>query len=243
MTAALELRGLSSGYRGRAVIWDVDLTVAEGEVTALLGANGAGKTTTLLTASGLLAPIAGEVTLFGERVAAGRRAYRAARLGLAHVPQDRALFPRLTVDQHLRLPHGYDREAHERALRLFPALTALSSRRAGLLSGGEQQMVAVARALVSNPRVLIIDEMSLGLAPLVVAELLAAVRKLADTDGMAVLLVEQHVELALRTADRAHVMSNGRVTLSGPAAEVQAHMEQIESSYLGSAAPGVPDAN
>jgi branched-chain amino acid transport system ATP-binding protein len=243
MSAALELRGICAGYRGRAVIWDVGLTVGAGEVVALLGANGAGKTTALLTASGLLTPIAGEVTFLGERVATGTRAFRTARLGLAHVPQDRALFPRLTVSQHLQLPRGYVRDAHDRALSLFPALKALGSRRAGLLSGGEQQMVAVARALVSRPKVLIVDEMSLGLAPLVVAELLSAVRKLADDEGMAVLLVEQHVDLALQTADRAYVMSNGRIRLSGPAAEVQAHMEQIESSYLGRAGKGTPDSN
>jgi branched-chain amino acid transport system ATP-binding protein len=238
VTPALELRGVSSGYRGRAVTWDVDLAVSEGEVTALLGANGAGKTTTLLTASGLLTPLAGEVMFYGQPVAAGRGAFRTARKGLAHVPQDRALFPRLTVNQHLRLPRGYDRDAHERALALFPALTRIGSRRAGLLSGGEQQMLAIARALVSRPKVLIVDELSAGLAPLVVAELLSTVRNLADTGEMAVLLVEQHVEFALRTADRAYVMSNGRVTLSGPAAQVSERMEQIESSYLGSARPG-----
>jgi branched-chain amino acid transport system ATP-binding protein len=233
MSTALELSGVSAGYRGTAVVRDVDLKLEGGEVVALLGANGAGKTTTLLAASGLLTPTAGEVRFLGEPVRTGAQAFRVARRGLAHVPQDRGLFPRLTVEQHLRLPSGRDRAEHARVLELFPALVPLRSRRVGLLSGGEQQMVAVARALVSKPKVLIIDEMSLGLAPLVVRDLLATVRRLADEEGLGVLLVEQHVELVLRTADSAYVMSHGRITLHGTADELRQRTDQIESSYLG----------
>ncbi len=236
----LELRGLRAGYDGVAVVRDLDLAVAPGEVVVLLGANGAGKSTTLLTASGLLRPLAGEVRFDGEPVTAGRRrgvgaAAALARRGLVHVPEDRGLFADLTVAEHLRLARRRattDGDVDE-ALDRLPELRGLLGRRAGLLSGGEQQMLALARALVSRPRVLLVDELSLGLAPLVVARLLPVLRAFADDHGVGMLVVEQHVALALAVADRALVLQRGRVVLSGPAAEVAGRLDAVTAGYLG----------
>jgi branched-chain amino acid transport system ATP-binding protein len=240
MTAALELRGLDAGYDGVAVVHALDLSVEPGEVVALLGANGAGKTTTLLTVSGLLPSLGGEVLLDGEPAGSrgrvrGARVAALARTGLQHVPEDRGLFFDLTVAQHLRLgrprrgPSLDDAEIHRR----FPALARLQHRRAGLLSGGEQQMLALARALVALPKVLLIDEMSLGLAPIVVEELLPALREVARDTKCGVLLVEQHVGLALAVADRGYLLTRGRVAASGPAAELATDRTTLEAGYLG----------
>lgn len=227
------LKGLSAGYHGRAVVRDINLTVGAGEVVALLGSNGAGKTTTLLSISGLLPVMAGSIDVLGAPRGHRRKAHLLCRRGFAHVPQDRALFPKLTVLQHLRLAHGYGEGARRRIMEMFPALEPLQGRSAGLLSGGEQQMLAMGRALISRPKVLVVDEMSTGLAPLVVETLLATVRTLADEDGVAVLLVEQHVESALAVADRAMVMTHGQITLQGSTAEILADRDRLESSYLG----------
>jgi branched-chain amino acid transport system ATP-binding protein len=162
-----------------------------------------------------------------------RRAHRLVRRGIGHVPEDRGLFRQLTVSQHLRLARPRDPAAEQRMLELFPALQPLVDRRVGLLSGGEQQMVAVARALIRRPRVLLLDEMSLGLAPLVVDELLRVVRNLADEEGVGILLVEQHVQLALETADRGYVLRQGKIVLSGTAAELRSDTRRLEASYLG----------
>jgi branched-chain amino acid transport system ATP-binding protein len=234
----LNVEGLSTGYGGVAVVRGLDLTVHAGEVVALLGPNGAGKTTTLLTISGLLPILGGSVTVFGESVA--RMApYKIAHSGLAHVVEDRSLFFDLTVQENLRLGLTGDRagraKAHERAMEMFPALAPLMSRQAGLLSGGEQQMLAMARALVSGPRLLLVDEMSLGLAPIIVQRLLPIVRQVADETGAGVLLVEQHVHMALAVADRAYVMSHGEVVLTGDASELAQRRDLLEASYLGSA--------
>ncbi|MFN8051434.1 MAG: ABC transporter ATP-binding protein [Acidimicrobiales bacterium] len=238
MTAAhLVVEGLVAGYGAAPVIVDVGLEVDAGEVVCLLGANGAGKSTTLAAMTGLLRPTAGSVRLAGVELL-GRRPHRTARAGVAHVPEDRSLFPSLTVGQHLRL--GARRSGGRRdlgplaeVLAWFPALDRLHDRPAGLLSGGEQQMLAIARALMGRPQVLLIDEMSLGLAPLVVSSLLDSITALAADAGCAVLLVEQHVALALAAADRAYVLSRGRITYAGPAATLAGDHDLLLTDYFG----------
>jgi branched-chain amino acid transport system ATP-binding protein len=235
----LELRGVSAGYAGIAVVHDVDLHVAPGEVVALLGPNGAGKTTTLLTVSGLLPRLGGRLEVFGEPQPLGgrvarRRARALARAGLAHVPEDRALFFRLSGREHLRLAaRRGDTEAVDDAVAPFRILRDVIDRRAGLLSGGEQQMLAIARALAARPRLLMVDELSLGLAPIVVEELLPLVRDLARERSVGILLVEQHVTAALAVADRAYVMVRGRIEAEGPAAELAADPARLRRAYLG----------
>lgn len=234
--ALLSIDRLSSGYGGVAVIRDVSITVRPGEVVALLGPNGAGKTTTLLTVSGILKALEGSVSVLGGPATFGAP-HRAAKRGLAHVPEDRSLFFGLTVQENLKLglrgSKASQKEGFERALDLLPALRPLMNRRAGLLSGGEQQMLAVARALVSGPKMLLVDEMSLGLAPIIVERLLPIVRDIADQTGVGVLIVEQHVHLALQVADRAYVMSHGEVVLEGAASELIERRDLLEASYLG----------
>jgi branched-chain amino acid transport system ATP-binding protein len=238
----LELRGVTAGYEGIPVVHDLDLTVEAGEVVALLGANGAGKTTTLLTVSGLLPVIDGTVEVFGEPVHGGRRlrpsgVWGLARRGLAHVPEDRGLFFDLTAAENLRLGQPRRRSAADldRVLGWFPALAAILDRKAGLLSGGEQQMLALARAVIGGPQLLLVDEMSLGLAPIIVEALLPVLRSIADDTGTGVLVVEQHVSLVLSISDRAYLLNRGRVAHAGTAAELAADGERIEAGYLGAA--------
>ncbi|NBN90469.1 MAG: ABC transporter ATP-binding protein, partial [Actinobacteria bacterium] len=222
----IDIKNLSTGYGGIPVVRGLNLHVNPGEVVALLGPNGAGKTTTLLTISGILQPVSGEVNVLGSSIV-GERPEKVARRGLAHVAEDRSLFFDLTVQENLRLGLTPDRAkravAMENALNMFPALRPLISRRAGLLSGGEQQMLAMARGLASEPKVLLVDEMSLGLAPIIVERMLPIVREIADKTGAGVLMVEQHVGLALSVADRGYVMAHGELTMEGSAKELQAN--------------------
>jgi branched-chain amino acid transport system ATP-binding protein len=230
----LAARGLAAGYHKHPVVEGIDLEVRPGEVVALLGPNGAGKTTTLLALAGELAPLAGEVVFRGQKTTASL--FRRARNGLAFVPEERSVFPQLTAAENLKVGRGND----EIALSLFPELEPLLERRGGLLSGGEQQILTLARALSREPVLLLADELSLGLAPLVVARLLKAVREAAEERGVGVLLVEQHVKQALRIADRVLVMRGGRIVISGTVAEVEGRLEE---AYLsgGEQPPGTPE--
>jgi branched-chain amino acid transport system ATP-binding protein len=224
----LELDRLSVGYDRAPVVRDLTLTVGPGEVVALLGANGAGKTTTLRAVSGLLKPASGAIRLAGQDLAGVSPTAR-ARQGIAHVPPDRGIFFGLTVAEHFRLD-GTDLDA---AVAHFPALRPLSGRKAGLLSGGEQQMLAIARALARRPKLLMLDEMSLGLAPVVVERLLPVVREFATSHGTGVLLVEQHVHLALTIADRGYILAHGDLAASGAAGPLRQDRALLAASYLG----------
>jgi len=241
---ALVLAGLSAGYQQVPVVRELNLEVRPGEVVALLGPNGAGKTTTLETIAGLNRPLAGTVQLSGQDIG-GTPAHLLARRGLALVPEGRALFPGLTVREHLRLAVGRGTRAagrgkktgrEEELLEMLPELRKCLGRKAGLLSGGEQQMLAVGRALVTRPRLLLVDEMSLGLAPVIVERLLPVLRRAADELGTSVLFVEQHVALALEISDRAYILTHGRIQLEGAAAELRERRELLAASYLGESA-------
>jgi branched-chain amino acid transport system ATP-binding protein len=241
-STVLALEGLRAGYGDAVVLRDLDLTVAEGEVVALLGANGAGKTTTLRAISGIVHPMAGRITLGGEDLAGVSISGR-ARMGIAHVPENRGVFFGLTVAEHFRLGHRGERLDEEAAYRHFPALAELRDRRCGLLSGGEQQMLALGRALARRPRLLLLDEMSLGLAPVIVERLLPVVREYATASGCGVLLVEQHVQLALTVADRGYVLSHGELVLQDRAEALRSNRELLMASYFGEGAAASLDAS
>jgi branched-chain amino acid transport system ATP-binding protein len=226
VTDLLVAKDVSAGYHGHPIIHDLNVTVRAGEVTVLLGPNGAGKTTTLLTLAGDLPQLGGEVWIDGRPTKSPL--HRRANAGLSFVTEERSVFMRLSVAENLRV----GRTDTARALELFPELRALMRRRAGLLSGGEQQMLSLARALARRPRMLLIDELSLGLAPLVVIRLLDAVRHAAHEEGVGVLLVEQHVKQALRVADEVLVMQRGTIVLEGPTEEVRSRLGDLEAAYL-----------
>jgi branched-chain amino acid transport system ATP-binding protein len=234
MAPLLALRAVDARYGPLQALHDVTLTVDEGEIVALLGANGAGKTTTLRAISGTVRRT-GEVEFDGRRL--GRRGPEAvARMGIAHVPEGRGTFAELTVWENLRLGaisrRGPLKEDVARVLRYFPWLEGRSAQQAGTLSGGEQQMLALARALMQRPRLLLLDEPSLGLAPLVVAEIFRIVKELNQREGTTVLLVEQNARISLAASDRAYVLEVGRVAFAGTSASL-AEDEAIRRSYLG----------
>jgi branched-chain amino acid transport system ATP-binding protein len=231
----LEVSGLSAGYGAGPVLFGIDLEVSGGELVAMVGANGAGKSTLLGTLSGLVPPMAGSVRLAGRQLA-GARPEATVAAGIAHVPQGRRLFGTLTVERNLllgayRRRDGLIRQDLRQVLTYFPALADKLDRNAGVLSGGEQQMVAIGRGLMARPRLLMIDEPSLGLAPNVVDRVMEVIKSI-NRDGTAVLLVEQDVVLALDIADRGYVLENGRIVLTAPAAELRRD-PAIRKAYLG----------
>jgi branched-chain amino acid transport system ATP-binding protein len=229
---ALSCEGVTAGYGRLAVVRAVDLAVERTQVLAVLGPNGAGKTTLLLTIAGFLKPLAGTIRLDGQpcRRTSARRMNAA---GIVLVPDSRSLFTGLTTNENLAIAAKKGGPAIDDVLDLFPALRRRVALRTGMLSGGEQQMLALARALVQGPRVLLVDEMSMGLAPVVVESLMPVVRGIADETGAAVILVEQHVHLALEVADAALVLVHGDVALTGAADAVRADAEALEAAYLG----------
>lgn len=229
----LQSENLTAGYGPIPVLHGISLEVREGEILALLGANGAGKTTTMLTLSGDIRPTSGQVLWRGTPVRSS--ASTRCRDGLAFLTEERSIFSGLTVAENLRLGRG----GVKAALALTPELEPLLKRKAGVLSGGEQQMLALTRALAAKPAVLLADELSLGLAPKIVQRLLAAVRRAAD-EGVAVVLVEQHVRNALSVADRAHVIRRGRVVMEGSADELKKREDDIAGHYLVGATEGAP---
>jgi branched-chain amino acid transport system ATP-binding protein len=234
VNALLSCDGLDAGYGSLSVVRGLSLSLREGEIVALIGPNGAGKTTTLLTLAGILPPLAGTVEILGAPLPR-RRPHAVAQRGLSLVPDDRALYGTLDAADHLRVAargKGRDQRIAD-VLDHFPGLRRRLGVPAGALSGGEQQMLALARALVNEPRILLIDELSMGLAPRIVVELLAIVRTVADERRMSVLMVEQHIQLALAVAERALVLVHGELALAGPARELAAAPERLEASYLG----------
>jgi len=233
--STLAVSGLSVAYGRTEAVHGIDLRVGDGEVVALIGANGAGKTTILRALSGLLRPRAGRVLLDGTDIA-GRPAHRIAALGMVQVPEGRQIFGQLTVAENLALggwtvPTATAARRRARVLERFPRLRERLGQPAGALSGGEQQMLAMGRALMAAPRLLLLDEPSMGLAPLFVEEIFALIAEL-KADGVTILLVEQNASAALAVADTAYVLELGRITLSGPAAQVAAN-PAVAAAYLG----------
>jgi branched-chain amino acid transport system ATP-binding protein len=241
----LELTDVRASYDGVRALHGMELQVAEGEMVALLGANGAGKTTTLRAISGTVA-VDGSVYFAGRNIT-GWPAHRAARLGIGHVPEGRGTFVDLTVEENLALgtlargARLRDRVADdlEAVHGLFPILREFSRRRAGALSGGQQQMLAIARAILGRPRLLLVDEPSLGLAPMVTTEILRSLRALQGEWQLAVLLAEQNARRALAVVDRAYVLESGRVVASGTAAELKEDTA-VQDAYLGAEQMGRP---
>jgi branched-chain amino acid transport system ATP-binding protein len=231
----ISIKGLSAGYGFVNVLRGISLEVGAGEIVAVLGSNGVGKTTLNNTMSGLIVPTAGEI-MFEDTVISGRPPAYIVDMGLIHVPEGRKLFPNLTVKDNLELGSYRRGKANraanlEMALDIFPRLRGRLTQSAGTLSGGEQQMVAISRGLMSEPRVLLLDEPSLGLSPLLVEQMFTLIKKINDT-GLAVILVEQNVIQSLAIADRAYVIEQGSVAISGPAAELRENTD-LKKSYLG----------
>jgi branched-chain amino acid transport system ATP-binding protein len=233
MSAVLTCSGLDAGYvPGRPVLRNVDISLEGGKVLALLGPNGAGKTTLLLTIAGLQPPLGGHIGLGGARVRPGSpRA--AVKAGLVLVPDDRSLFKGLTVAENLKLASRRGGTTIEMIFDYFPDLKRRAKVAAGNLSGGEQQMLAIGRALMQDPKVLLVDELSMGLAPVIVESLLPVIRRVVDETGAACVMVEQHVMLALEIADTAMVLAHGDIALRGDAKELAADEARIERAYLG----------
>jgi branched-chain amino acid transport system ATP-binding protein len=236
MAALLEVKKLRAGYGPTEVLHGIDLAIEEGTITTLLGANGAGKTTTLRALCGMV-KTSGEVSFAGKRID-GRATEDIVRLGVAHVPDGRGTFGSLTTEENLRLGAYVrkDRAAveadYERMYGYFPRLKERRAQQAGTLSGGEQQMLALARALMLRPRLLLMDEPSFGLAPLIVKEIFHIMKEINQREKMTILLVEQNAAMALELADHAYLMETGSLVLSGPAAQVKQD-EAVRRSYLG----------
>ncbi|MCU1401466.1 MAG: livF [Acidimicrobiales bacterium] len=230
---ALASVGLDAGYGGTAVVRKFDLELQEGEILALLGPNGAGKTTILLTLAGLLPRIGGQLEILGEHAPSGDPV-AVTRRGLVLVPDDRALFRGLTCRENIELGRRRGiKTTVDDVLEFFPGLRNRLDLRAGSLSGGEQQMLAMARGLIQEPRVLLVDELSMGLAPIIVEQLLPIVQRVAKDTGTAVVLVEQHVRLALGIADRGMVLVHGDIALEAPSQELLSDLSVVEAAYLG----------
>ncbi len=232
----LELRDVTVGYGKTPVLRDVCLRVDEGRIVALLGANGAGKTTVMRTVMGLLKPWSGSVR-FGDREIGGLRTARVVRMGIGLVPEGREVFAHLTVEENLRMGAYTRRDGNgvardrERVFRLFPVLKERLGQRAGTLSGGEQQMLAIGRALMARPRLLLLDEPSLGLAPLLVREIFQVLQQIHQ-EGTTVLLVEQNAHMALQVADYAYLLETGQVVRHGPPAQLLED-PAVKQAYLG----------
>jgi branched-chain amino acid transport system ATP-binding protein len=230
--SALDVRGLCVSYDSQVALRDVDLAVPAGAMVGLLGANGAGKSTLLRAIAGLVEPLAGEIHLGGERID-GRSTHEVARLGVRLVPEGRGIFPALSVSDNLRIMLGSDDDARERALTSFPVLRDRESQVAGTLSGGEQQMLALAPAVGFDAQLLLVDEPSLGLAPRLVGAIEQTLRDLHERDGRTILLVEQYAAHVLRSADLVYVLARGRLVWAGEPGELRSS-EVLARSYLGS---------
>ena len=250
MDTLLEVKGLSVGYARKGLaLEEVSLSVPKGEIVALLGANGAGKTTLIRAVTGLLSLHHGHVTQgsisMAGRPILGLPAHRLVRLGMAQVPEGRLIFKQLSVEDNLNvgaaiLPRSAVKERMDAVYALFPRLLERRQQAAGWLSGGEQQMLALGRALVASPSLLLVDELSLGLAPLIVKAIYKQLRVVGETLGTSMLIVEQNARLALEFASTAYILDRGRIVLSGPSAEVAAS-EAMKESYLGAKRPAIPD--
>jgi branched-chain amino acid transport system ATP-binding protein len=232
----LEVRGITAGYGHFTALWDVSLRVAAGEAVAVVGPNGAGKTTLLRVISGVIAPRTGELVFEGAALA-GRPAHEIVAHGIAHVPEGRRLFPALTVADNLKMgaflrgARASYRESLERVFTLFPVLAERQRQRAGSLSGGEQQMLAIGRALMSRPRLILFDEPSMGLAPVMVLRLFDLIRRVRE-EGYTILVVEQNVRQVLKLADRAYLLEVGRVRIEGRADEL-GEQDFVRKAYVG----------
>ena len=232
----LELHAVTAGYGAFTALWDVSLRVAQGEAVAVVGPNGAGKTTLLRAISGLIAPRAGRIAFEGAELA-GHPAYEIVAHGIAHVPEGRRLFPQLTVAENLKMgaflpsARAHFRESLERVYALFPVLAERPTQRAGSLSGGEQQMLAVGRALMSRPKLILFDEPSMGLAPVMVLRLFDLIARVREV-GFTILIVEQNVRQVLKLVDRAYLLEVGRIKIEGRAADL-AEQDFVRQAYVG----------
>lgn len=232
----LEVRNLEVAYGGIHAVKGIDLAVRQGELVCLIGANGAGKSTTLKALCGMLAPAKGVIAYEGVAIT-GKPSHELVRRGISHVPEGRGIFGRLTVEENLKLG-AYARKDHDgvrtdmgRAYELFPRLFERKTQQAGTLSGGEQQMLAIGRALMSRPKLLLLDEPSMGLAPMLVQKIFAIIKKIAE-EGMTLLLVEQNAKLALEVSDRGYVMESGKIILTDSAG-VLLKDPKVQHAYLG----------